>query len=53
MLNFKAKDFIAALSLIGFFTLKLLGAAAAFEPAITLILGYYFVKRENGQDNGH
>lgn len=52
-MKFRPKDVLAALVLLGFFVLKLRGIDGAFDPAIALILGYYFVKRENGADNGN
>ena len=52
MPNFKPKDVIAALVIVGFFVLKALGTNGALDPAMFLILGYYFVKRQNGADNG-
>lgn len=52
MPDFKPKDLIAALVIVGYFVLKALGVNGALDPAIFLILGYYFVKRQNGSDNG-
>ena len=49
---FKPKDFIAALVIVGFIFLRLKGANGDLDAAVFLILGYYFAKRENGEDNG-
>lgn len=48
----KPKDFIAGLVIFMYFGLKIRGIDGALDPALFLILGYYFVKRENGSDNG-
>lgn len=53
MTNFKPKDIIAALVIIGFIILRLNGIDNGFDAPLALILGYYFVKRQNGNDNGH
>ena len=52
MPNFKPKDIIALVVIIGGITLKLYGIDGGVDVALALILGYYFVKRSNGQDNG-
>ncbi len=49
---FKPKDFIAAIVIAAYVFLKVQGFDSALDPALFLILGYYFVKRENGSDNG-
>ena len=48
----KPKDIIAGMVILGYFVLKALGVNGALDPAIFLVLGYYFVKRQNGSDNG-
>ena len=52
MLNFKPKDVIAALVVVSFAVLRYNGVDNGFDAPLALILGYYFVKRENGQDHG-
>lgn len=53
MLKLKPKDIIAALVIIGFIALRLKGINGGLDATIALILGYYFVKRTTGTDNGH
>ena len=53
MPKFKPKDIIAALVIIGIFYLKIMGIDGNIDTVLALILGYYFVKRQNGADNGH
>ncbi len=48
----KPKDIIAALVILGYVFLKFRGINGELDPALFIILGYYFVKRENGADNG-
>ena len=48
----KAKDVIAGLVIVLYGVLKIQGINGVLDPALFLILGYYFVKRGNGQDNG-
>ncbi len=48
----KPKDVIAFLTIFVYMVLKIVGVDGALDAALFLILGYYFVKRENGQDNG-
>ena len=52
MTKFKPKDVIAGLTIVFIFLLKLKGFNSTLDPVLALILGYYFVKRENGLDNG-
>lgn len=52
MKSFKPKDIIAGLVIIGFFATQFLGLNGTIDAALFLILGYYFVKRTNGSDNG-
>lgn len=51
-MNFKPKDIIALIVLIGIGFLKYKGFDGTLDGVAGLILGYYFVKRTNGQDNG-
>lgn len=48
----KPKDAIAFLVVFVYMVLKIVGVNGALDPALFLVLGYYFVKRENGQDSG-
>jgi len=48
----KPKDWIAAITLVFVFLFKYNGYDGSLDAALALILGYYFVKRQNGQDNG-
>lgn len=48
----KPKDIVAFLTIIFIFVLKLRGLNGGLDPVLALILGYYFVKRQNGLDNG-
>ena len=50
--KFRPKDFIALVTLVGIFGLKLAGIDGALDTTAALILGYYFVKRESKIDNG-
>ena len=52
MPHFKPKDIIAGITLVGIFFLKARGLNGDFDTVAALILGYYFVKRENGLDKG-
>ena len=52
MPNFKAKDIVALVTIIGIVVLKLNGHNGGLDAIMALILGYYFVKRENGEDSG-
>jgi len=52
MFKFKPKDIVAFLTIIFIFVLKLKGMNGSLDPVLALILGYYFVKRQNGLDNG-
>ncbi len=52
-MSFKPKDLIASIVIIGFIFLRLNGVDSGFDAPLALILGYYFVKRTNGMDNGH
>ena len=46
------KDFIALLIVAGLIAFKLSGNNGAFDPAVAIIIGYYFAKRQAGMDNG-
>ena len=46
------KDIIAILVLLFILTLKILGLNGTLDPALCIILGYYFVKRQDHEDNG-
>ena len=48
----RPKDLIAALTIVMFSWLRIKGIDGNFDTVIALILGYYFVKRQNGKDNG-
>lgn len=48
----KPKDYIAIICIVGFFAGKYMGFNGQLDAAIMLILGYYFVKREQKLDNG-
>ena len=52
MPRFKPKDIIAALTIVFIFLLKFKGFDSTLDPVLALILGYYFVKRQNNSDNG-
>lgn len=48
----KPKDFVAGLLIIAMLAMKLRGVDGTLDGAIGLILGYYFVKRQDHIDNG-
>lgn len=48
----KPKDLIAALSIILIGLLKYAGKDNALDAILALILGYYFAKRQDGDDSG-
>lgn len=52
MPKFQPKDIIAVLVVIGYFIAKAQGINGFLDPALFFVLGYYFVKRTNGADNG-
>jgi len=52
MSNFKPKDIIAVLIIAGAVILRIMNINHDFDAPIALILGYYFVKRQNGEDKG-
>jgi len=49
----RPKDIIAGMVIVGFILLRLKGVDSGFDAPLALILGYYFVKRENNEDNGY
>lgn len=53
MPNFKPKDIVATITLIGIFFLKYKGIDGQLDITAALILGYYFAHRKNGDDNGN
>lgn len=48
----KPKDVVAILTLVFAFLFKLKGFDGSLDSIITLVLGYYFVKRADGYDKG-
>lgn len=53
MPKFKSKDFVAILMILVYMVLKSQGFDGTIDAALGVILGYYFVKRTNGADNGN
>ncbi len=53
MPKFKSKDYIATLMILVYAILKFKGFDGTLDAALGVILGYYFVKRTNGADNGN
>lgn len=51
-MNFKPKDLIALVVLLGIGFLKFNGYDGTLDAAVGLILGYYFAKRIEGKDTG-
>ena len=49
---FRPKDIIALLVVVGWIVSKYYGFNGSIDAAAMLILGYYFVKRYEGKDNG-
>ena len=52
MTELKPKDIVALVVILGLILFKLTGHDGDLDVAVALIVGYYFVKRENGQDKG-
>lgn len=52
MPNFKPKDIIALVVLVGLLGLKFQGVDGQLDMIGALILGYYFAHRKDGHDNG-
>jgi len=51
-MKIKSKDIIALLTLIICFVLLLLHYNGFVQGVMILVLSYYFVKRQEGKDNG-
>lgn len=51
MNNFKPRDFFALSSLVAVVIFKLTGHNGTFDAVITLIVGYYFGRRDDAQVN--
>ena len=52
MTRLKPKDIIAFMTILFIFGLKAMQINTSLDAVLALILGYYFVKRQNGNDNG-
>lgn len=48
----KPKDVIAIVALIVLIMLKVYQGQGNIDALISLVVGYYFAKRQNGTDNG-
>lgn len=53
MIKIKPKDVLAALVIVSFGALRWHGIDNGFDTPVAIIIAYYFVKRQNGEDNGH
>lgn len=53
MQNFRPKDWIALVLLIGVLILNWRGIELMIPQALLLILGYYFAKRADRKDTGY
>lgn len=51
-MKLQAKDVVAILVILCFVFLKYAGINSEIDTTIILILGYYFVKRQEGKDDG-
>lgn len=51
MKNFKPKDFIAILLVLGLITFKLTGHNGALDAIVALVVGYYFGRRDDATVN--
>ena len=51
-MNFGPKDILAGVVTVGYVVLKLAGKDGSLDGAFMLIVGYYFAKRQNGEDKG-
>lgn len=49
----RPKDIIAIIIIVGVVVMKFYGIDSGLNGAIGMMMGYYFVKRESGQDIGH
>ena len=52
MANFKPKDLVALVVLIGIGVLKIKGMNGQLDAIAALIIGYYFAHRQDGIDKG-
>lgn len=52
MQNLKPKDIVALLIITALILFKLTGHNGSLDTPVALIIGYYFVKRETGEDKG-
>lgn len=52
MQNFKPKDIVAFLIIIGLVIFKLTGHNGSLDVAVAVIVGYYFAHRKIGDDTG-
>jgi len=52
MNKFHPKDFIAFATILAILLLKLKGINGTVDMAAALVLGYYFARRQNGEDKG-
>ena len=52
MTRFKPKDIIAVIVIAGLIVFKLTGHDGSLDIGVAIIIGYYFAKRSNGEDNG-
>jgi len=50
---FKPKDWMAGIIIVGYIFLSWKGLETTLTTATMIIIGYYFAKRENGEDNGY
>lgn len=53
MKNFKPKDVIAFLLISGLILFKMTGHDGQLDVAVAVIVGYYFARRRDGDDNGY
>jgi len=51
-INFQPKDVIAILVIIALVIFKLTGHNGTLDAIVALIVGYYFAKRDGGDDKG-
>ena len=52
MPNLRPKDIIALISLIVLILLQVYQGTGDIDALISMIMGYYFAKRQGGADNG-
>ena len=53
MQNFKPKDVVAIILIIGLIVFKLTGHNGSLDLAVAVVVGYYFAHRKTGDDNGY